>query len=493
MTPPHQEKVIRMSTSHPHRSTTRHAQPRLRTPAATKETAAQPLRLAPSMRTLATSPTLDINEAIATRRAAGRNIIHLGFGEATMPLHPRLREALEAGAAHTSYAPVLGIQPLREAIAGYLTRERGLDASADRLIIAPGSKPLLYTLLQSLEGDLLLPVPSWVSYAPHARLAGRKVIPVATDPTDFHRLTPKALAAAHTRARHDGADPRILIVNTPSNPTGGMLAREDVEAMTKWARGAGVTIISDEIYAELAHGWRSHTSPAISYPEGTIITGGLSKGFAAGGWRLGYALLPGGRDGAALLSALRALASEIWSSASTPIQEAATLAFLPDDDLRVHIQRSARLYGYATARLHARLTALGVLCPRPAGGFYLYADFAPWRTSLAARGVTTGQELARHLLDEWDVATLPGIAFGDAPDALRLRLATSLLFRTEGASTPEQREAAQWSLIARADALDGADSHAVEPPLLLPMLAHAEQRFAEFVDALGAADAADAV
>lgn len=477
-----------MTSSHP--PITRHRQSRPRTSVAANEHA-QPLRLASSVRTLAPSPTLAINEVIATRRAAGRDIIHLGFGEATMPLHPRLREALGAAATHTGYAPVLGIQPLREAIASYLTRERGLDASADRVIVAPGSKPLLYTLFQSLDGDALIPVPSWVSYAPHARLAGRKVIPVATDPADAHRLTPKALAAAYTRARHEGADPRILVVNSPSNPTGGMFAREDVEAMTEWARKAGVTIISDEIYAELAHGWCPHTSPASSYPEGTIITGGLSKGFAAGGWRLGYALLPGGKDGAALLSAMRALASEIWSSASTPIQEAATLAFLPDDDLRTHIQRSARLYGHGTARLHARLTALGVHCPRPAGAFYLYPDFAPWRTALAARGVTTGQDLARHLLDEWDVATLPGIAFGDAPDALRLRLATSLLFQPEGVSTPEQREAAQLSLLDRAgelDSADSADSHAVVP-LALPMLARAEQRFTEFVAALGAAGA----
>ena len=471
-----------MSSLHPSRSAARHRQPRVRTSAANE--VARPLRLAPAVRTLAPSPTLDINEAIAARRAAGRNIIHLGFGEAAMPLHPRLREALEATAARTSYAPVLGIQPLREAIAEYLRRERDLDAGPDRIIVGPGSKPLLYILLQSLEGDLLLPAPSWVSYAPHARLAGRKVIPVATDPADFHRLTPQALAAAHARARHNGADPRILVVNTPSNPTGGMFAREDVEAMAAWARGAGVTIISDEIYAELAHGWRPHTSPAASYPEGTIITGGLSKGFAAGGWRLGYALLPAGRDGAALLSALRALASEIWSSAATPIQEAATLAFLPDDDLRTHVRRSAQLYSYATSRLHAGLIALGVPCPRPAGAFYLYPDFAPWRTVLAEHGVTTGQALAHHLLDEWDVATLPGSAFGDAPDALRLRLATSLLFQPQSASTPEQREAAQWSLLAHADVLDREDARTSDA-LPLPMLARAEQRFAEFVASLG--------
>jgi hypothetical protein len=97
--------------------------------------------------------------------------------------------------------------------------------------------------------------------------------------------------------------------------------------------------------------------------------------------------------------------------------------------------------------------------------------------------------LARHLLDEWDVATLPGIAFGDAPDALRLRLATSLLFQPDGVSTPEQREAGQWSLLARADMLEDAKSYDAELPLPLPILARAEQRFAEFVASLGAIDA----
>src|SRR5260370_5533676 len=172
---------------------------------------------------------------------------------------------------------------LFRSIAAYLTRTRGMTCSADQIVVGPGSKPLLYALLQILEGDVLLPVPSWVSYAPMARLAGRRVTGVQTEPDDHHRLTPQALAQAMTPARRDGADPRILLVNTPSNPTGSMFDRPDVEALALWAREAGVTLISNEIYAELAHGSREHVSPARFYPEGCLGTGAISKAFSS--WR----------------------------------------------------------------------------------------------------------------------------------------------------------------------------------------------------------------
>src|SRR6266705_7209691 len=198
-----------------------------------------PLSLVSGAQTLATSATLSMNEAVAKRRAEGRETIHLGFGEASFPLHPLLATALAEAAKHTAYAPVLGIPNLRQAIAEYLARKRGLTFSSDQIIVAPGSKPLLYTLLQILEGDLLLPVPSWVSYAPQARLAGRNVIGVETDSVDCHRLTPHALSQAMLQARRNGANPRILIVNSPSNPTGGMFDRTDVEAIALWAREEG--------------------------------------------------------------------------------------------------------------------------------------------------------------------------------------------------------------------------------------------------------------
>jgi aspartate/methionine/tyrosine aminotransferase len=424
-----------------------------------------------------------MNEAVAKRRAAGRETIHLGFGEASFPLHPLLRTALAEAAKHTSYAPVLGIPELRQSIAAYLARKRGLTISSDQIVVGPGSKPLLYALLQVLKGDLLLPVPSWVSYAPQARLAGRQVIGVETDPDDHHRMTTLALSQAVDRAREDGADPRILLVNTPSNPTGCMFDEADVEAIALWARASDMTLISDEVYAELAHGWREHVSPARFYPEGCIVTGGLSKAFSAGGWRLGYAAVPATAAGAQVLGAIRSLASEIWSCTATPMQEAALVAFSQHESIEQYVQRSARVHGYVAGRLYQTLASLGVPCPRPSGGFYLYPDFSPWRHALMGQGITTGTEFTQYLLEEWDIATLPGSAFGEAPDSLCLRLSTSLLCKPGDAASPAEREEALWSLLEQADALP-LSGEVSAAPLQLPALERAQSRLTEVIQFL---------
>src|SRR5262249_29945597 len=160
--------------------------------------------------------------------------------EASFPLHPKLRAALGRCARRTAYGPVLGVPPLRKAIAAYLGRQRGLDIAADQVVVGPGSKPLLYALVHVLRGDVLIPAPSWVSYVPQVRLVGRRAIPVETDARDHHRLAARALDEAVRRATAAGADPRVLIVNSPSNPTGGMFDRDDVEALAAWARTTGV-------------------------------------------------------------------------------------------------------------------------------------------------------------------------------------------------------------------------------------------------------------
>ena len=427
------------------------------------------------------SATLRMNEAVAARRAAGQRTIHLGFGEASFPLPRRLREELAHAATRTEYAPVLGLPALRAAIAAYLARTRALIATPATVIVGPGSKPLLFALLRALAGDVLLPTPSWVSYAPQARLTSKRVFPVATDASDCHRLTSAALDAALQAAHAAGGDPRILVVNSPSNPTGAMFAAEDTEAIARWARDHGFTILSDEIYAELAHGWRPHVSPAQFYPEGTIVTGGMSKAFSAGGWRLGYAALPATEAGARLLAAARALASELWSSAATPIQQAAVVAFAFDGEMERYVRRSARIHAHAASRLHAALVAAGAICPRPAGAFYLYPDFAPWRAQLAARGGATSADLANHLLERWDIATLPASDFGEAPGTLRLRLATSLLYAPPDAPDAA-RESILSDLLEQADALPTGD----ETRLLdLPALDEAAARLAEFTSSLG--------
>lgn len=438
-----------------------------------------PLQLHPLRNELVSSPTLAMNEAVARRRMEGRETIHLGFGEAMFPLHPALRQALAKTLERTGYAPVAGVLRLRQAIASYIQRTRSVECSTEQVVVGPGSKPLIYALLQVLDGDVLVPRPSWVSYAPQAQLAGRRAIAVATDPADHQRLTPAALTDAVVSARTAGANPRILVVNSPGNPTGGMFAPEAVAAMTAWARATGVTIVSDEIYAELAHGWRPHYSPARLYPEGCILTGGLSKAFSAGGWRLGYAILPAGERGSRLGKALQALASEIWSAAATPIEEAAIVAFTPDSDLESYIRRAAHLHGHVTHALYRSLRALGIACPLPAGAFYLYPDFAAWRTPLARLGVTTSPQLAQYMLDTWDIATLPGTAFGEKPETLRLRLATSMLY---GPS----REIDLWQLLTQVDHLPVPGTTDEPPGFELPELMRAQQRWGEVIARLGA-------
>jgi aspartate/methionine/tyrosine aminotransferase len=158
-------------------------------------------------------------------------------------------------------------------------------------------------------------------------------------------------------------------------------------------------------------------------------------------------------------------------------------AYADDPENTAYLRRSARLHGHIAARLEAALTEQGARCPRPAGAFYLYPDFTPWRKALAARGVQTSMDLARHLLDDWGIATLPGSEFGDKPAALRLRLATSMLCEPDQPIRAEAREAALWELLRAADALpaDGAAS----TPLPLPALDRAIARFGEFAAALG--------
>jgi aspartate/methionine/tyrosine aminotransferase len=334
----------------------------------------------------------------------------------------------------------------------------------------------LFALLQILEGDLLLPVPSWVSYIPQAKLAGKRVCPIQTDPTDRLAMSVPALSNALYEARRAGADPRILLLNSPNNPTGGMFDRETASAIAAWAEEEGLVLISDEIYAELAHGSRKHLSPATFNPHNAIITGGISKSFSAGGWRLGYAALPRGSE--RVFAALEAMASEVWSAATMPVQQAAIVALGDDPDIHAYLKASAFLHGRVTRALHTALTGLGVHCPRPFGGFYLYPDFGRWRQELIQRGVRTADDLALHLLEKWGIASLPGTQFGDRPENLCLRLSTSMLHDTE--SGAGQR--AFWNVVAHMR--NAADNHREPIVNPCPQLDETYRRFTQFISSM---------
>ena len=393
----------------------------------------------PAGRVIPVSATLAANEAMAARRARGLAVLPLAFGEAGLPVHPALRDALAAAAAASSYGPVAGQEALRQAAAGYWAR-RGLPTSPGQVVCGPGSKPLLYALLLAIGGGLAVPRPCWVSYAAQAALTGTRLHWVPTAPGQGGIPDPGALAAAARAAAAAGQPIRSVIVTLPDNPTGQAASPATVTALCEVAAAHQLVIISDEIYRDLIHDRATPVlSPAQAAPERTVITTGASKNLALGGWRIGVARMPDGPLGRWLRRALLGVASEIWSAPAAPIQHAAALAFTePPAHHRPH-RGQPRPARPGRRRRRRRCASAGLLVPAPQAGFYVYPDFEPWRDYLHARHqVTTSTALARLLLHRYGVATLPGSAFGEPPAALRLRLATALLY----GDSPQQQEAA---------------------------------------------------
>ncbi|MEU6792660.1 pyridoxal phosphate-dependent aminotransferase [Nonomuraea wenchangensis] len=382
--------------------------------------------------TVTLSATLAANEDIERRRRAGERVLHLAFGEAGLPVHPALRDRLAAASEHNGYGPVAGAAGLRESAAGYWDR-RGLPTDPELVVCGPGSKSLLYGLLLAIGGDIVLPMPSWVSYAAQADLVGSRPVLVPAPPGEGGVPDPERVAAEVRAARASGRTVSSVLVTLPDNPTGRLASPESVARLVEVARELDLTIISDEIYRDLVHDAAlPYTSPADLAPERTVITTGLSKSLALGGWRIGVARLPTGAH--ALRGKLLAVASEIWSAPAAPVQEAAAYAFGEPEELVERVDLSRRLHGTLARAVHARFAAAGARVPEPQGGFYLYPD-------LGHLGAGGSAELTKLLLEEHGIGVLPGHAFGDDPAAARVRVAVSLLY---GAS-PEQRMTALTS------------------------------------------------
>ncbi|MFG1948445.1 pyridoxal phosphate-dependent aminotransferase [Nonomuraea sp. NPDC048826] len=375
------------------------------------------------------SATLAANEDIERRRRAGERVLNLAFGEAGLPVHPALRGKLVAASDRNGYGPVAGAAGLRGTAAGYWTR-RGLLTDPEQVVCGPGSKSLLYGLLLAIGGDVVLPMPSWVSYAAQADLVGSRPIMVPAPPGEGGVPDPDRVAEAVRAARAQGRTVSSVLVTLPDNPTGMLAPPRTIGRLVEVARELDLLIISDEIYRDLLHDPALvYTSPADLAPERTLITTGLSKSLALGGWRIGVARLP---DGAGDLRArLLAVASEIWSAPAAPVQEAAAYAFTDPPELAERIARSSRLHGAVAHAVRDRFVAIGGSVPAPQGGFYLYPD-------LGHLGLGGSAEVTRALLDKHGIGVLPGHAFGDDPAAARVRVAVSLLY----GETSEERTAA---------------------------------------------------
>jgi len=442
-------------------------------PTATSPADSPPLfQLAAAVRDkIAPSPTLYINERVAERWAAGETVYHLGFGESRFPVHPKIQAALRDHVDKKSYLAGLGLHELREAVAQFTSRKLGLAIEPTQIIIGPGSKPLYFILQMALEADLYLPTPSWVSYGPQAQLLHKSVyqIPAAADAG--YPLTIDAIDATMRQQQNPA---KILLLNSPNNPTGQMFTPEFLAQLADYCRANGVIVLSDEIYSLVPHGHREHVSIARYYPEGTVVLGGLSKHLSLGGWRLGMAVLPPTPAGEALMRALRIIASELWSSPTGPVQYAAMTAYNEDDEIDAYIDECAQIHAIRTQYLWQQLTDLGVPCARPDGGFYVFPTFNKWREPLAKLGISSSPALANYLLETYQLSSLPGTAFGVDEGDLSLRLASSYL----DMETDEQAQALLDTYRSNADPVAlMADHH--------PNTLAAVQRLQRFIERLG--------
>jgi len=372
--------------------------------------------LRPSVRGLGDSPTLAINERSAALRAQGARVFRLGLGQSPFPVPTEVVMGLRAHAEAKDYLPVRGLPALRETIAAYVRRRQDLPVSSEDVLVGPGSKELMFLLQVVFAGELLVPTPAWVSYAPQARILSQRVVPLPMTADSGWCLDPEMLEAACA----EGERPRVLVLNYPSNPTGTTYTPAQLQAIAEVARRHNVVILSDEIYGELRYDG-GHVSIARYYPEGSIVATGLSKWCGAGGWRLGMFIFP--KQLHWLLDAMAAVASESFTSTSAPIQHAAVVAFGESLGIERYLAAVRTLLAALVGTVRDRLVDLGCRVAKPAGGFYLYADFGPLAEQLAARGIQTSRQLSMALLEKAGVAALSGQDFGRDPMELALRLA----------------------------------------------------------------------
>jgi aspartate aminotransferase len=379
------------------------------------------IKVAKVISDLPVSPTLKANDLVHTKRAQDEVVCHMGFGEAPFPVPDRLQKALGSAAYRKEYLKVDGLPELTEAIKSYYRPLLG-DEYIDQtdVMIAPGSKLILYALQMAVDGDLLMPVPSWVSYEPQSRMLHNETIKIETALNDDgYHIQASNLSATIHQARKDGLNPSKLLLNAPSNPTGLIIPDDELKKMADICREENILIISDEIYGLVSFD-RSYSSISQYAPEITSVTSGVSKHLSLGGWRLGFGFIPKKVDG--LHGAMRSIASEVWSCVASPIQDACVEAYKRHDDIEEHIKQCSEIHAFINGYIADAFRELGVKAPKVQGAFYNYPDFAPYKDALAQSGIKTSQDLYDTLLQEYNLVTLPAVSFGEEDDVLALRI-----------------------------------------------------------------------
>ena len=368
------------------------------------------LKISKQVAALRPSDTLTINQLSKQLAKRGKRVYKLGFGQSPFPVPIIVQKALQQNAHQKDYLPVQGLETLREKIAIHTNRLLKNSAyTTDNVFIGPGSKELIYLAQLALDAPLLLPNPSWVSYAPQAQIIGKNVHWIPTL-ENYWKLEASDLEAYLLQHNLQSG---ILIINYPNNPTGQTFTEQELKNLAEVCRKYGLVVISDEIYGLLSFD-NQYQSIAKYYPEGTIITSGLSKWAGAGGWRLGYMVIPDELQ--QLNKTLCALASETFSAVSAPIQYAAVTAYTPHPILEVYQDATRYILKRVANYCYQQLSEHGVSIQPAQGGFYLFPNF----TGLAE--VEDAPQFCQQLLQATGVALLPGTSFGRPAEELTTRL-----------------------------------------------------------------------
>ncbi|MEU9101493.1 aminotransferase class I/II-fold pyridoxal phosphate-dependent enzyme [Streptomyces sp. NPDC048361] len=382
-----------------------------------------------------------------------------------LPVLPELAAALRAAAGRTEPQPPGGGPELREAACGYWLR-RGLPTTPERVVAAPGAQPLLVALLGAYGGDVLMPRPCPAWWTPQARLLGRPAYHVPTPAECGGVPDPYALLETVRRVRAEGGRPRLLLLCVADDPTATVAPPETVREACEAAVGEGLHIISDETWRDTVH--RLHEtvplSPAEMCPDDVTVLADLGGAFTPPGWPAAVARFPATDAVAPRLARALDILAALGAVVGTPVGAAAALALSEPAPVADRTRLAAALHGRIALAAHQAVLDAGALAKPPQAGRHLYADLGPFRTGLAARGVTDSMELEDYLTRRLAGPTPGGHRFGDELGALRVRLATGPLL----GATPDQR----------LDALAAAD------PLQLPHVQEALSRFVSVLDEL---------
>ncbi len=386
--------------------------------------AAAALRFNARVASMQPSATLGMSARAKQLRREGHPVIALSAGEPDFVTPDFIRaaaiQAINDG--FTGYTENLGMLPLREAICEKLARDNGLRFEPNQILCSNGAKQSVALAINALAdaGDeVLIPAPYWVSYPEMTRLAGATPVALPTTVEGHYRVTPEALEAAITDKT------RIYLHCSPSNPTGSVYPREELEALAEvLRRHEDVFIVSDEIYEYVVFDAEHVSLGAFAGLEDRVITvNGFSKGFAMTGWRLGYlaADLP-------IVKACAKIQSQFTSAPCSITQKAgvAALEMLKTD--RTPMDEMLAAFRARRDYVLGRLNAIdGVVCPKPEGAFYLFPQVAPYYSTTApsGRAITNSEDLCYYLLEEHNVALVPGHAFGD-PAGVRISYAAAM-------------------------------------------------------------------